>query len=424
DLADPGTFNAGSYIVRDGATMSFGSNPSSRPLNNAADITVEGTGSVDLSQIRTLTGAVRLRDGAQVAKTSPNQLLVTGDIDLDVGTRFRSFGSVQLLGADLRIEVGQNSVDILLGDLAILPSLRVRDSGRIEAVGFDRVSGPHTVDFDFTDDFDASVNTFLDWAYLAGATTPNGPTNALGTTPTGEFVGVFSDNFYVMQEFAFGSEPLQENNPRGYAFGTILDEAPQVPSIIESSFDVDASQVTVIDFSTDVSASFTRDALTLVNVDTGAPVDLTDFIIQSTQLDTGFGPFTRLVINPPAPLPNGNFRFDVDLNVIRNAVGVAGEGVDSLDFFVLAGDANRDRTVNLADFLILRQNFGSGSLFADGDFNYDGDVNLADFLTLRENFNTTLPLPGALLGVAPGSSVFAGGDGDDEKGGTRSRANR
>jgi uncharacterized lipoprotein YddW (UPF0748 family) len=51
------------------------------------------------------------------------------------------------------------------------------------------------------------------------------------------------------------------------------------------------------------------------------------------------------------------------------------------------GDATGDRQVNLADFGILRANFGSIDADArTGDFNGDGLVNLADFGILRANF--------------------------------------
>ena len=55
--------------------------------------------------------------------------------------------------------------------------------------------------------------------------------------------------------------------------------------------------------------------------------------------------------------------------------------------FTLLGDANRDGQVDLADFVILRNHFGSaGSVFGDGDFNGDGKVDLTDFVILRNNF--------------------------------------
>ncbi|MEM7806624.1 MAG: PEP-CTERM sorting domain-containing protein [Planctomycetota bacterium] len=58
----------------------------------------------------------------------------------------------------------------------------------------------------------------------------------------------------------------------------------------------------------------------------------------------------------------------------------------------LPGDANGDGTVDLADFGILRANFGSTmGTFATGDFNGDMNVDLADFGILRANFGTSTP---------------------------------
>ncbi len=51
------------------------------------------------------------------------------------------------------------------------------------------------------------------------------------------------------------------------------------------------------------------------------------------------------------------------------------------------GDANLDRTVNLADFNRLASNFGSQfSFWSQGDFTYDRTVNLQDFNRLASNF--------------------------------------
>ena len=54
---------------------------------------------------------------------------------------------------------------------------------------------------------------------------------------------------------------------------------------------------------------------------------------------------------------------------------------------ILPGDANSDNVVDLGDFVILRNNFGSSNAtFQQGDFNYDGEVDLADFVILRNFF--------------------------------------
>ncbi|MEM1011481.1 MAG: PEP-CTERM sorting domain-containing protein [Planctomycetota bacterium] len=62
------------------------------------------------------------------------------------------------------------------------------------------------------------------------------------------------------------------------------------------------------------------------------------------------------------------------------------DGVDAR----LPGDANGDGTVDLADFGILRANFGADdTIFASGDFNADNTVDLADFGILRANFGSS-----------------------------------
>ncbi|NLF30680.1 MAG: DUF1565 domain-containing protein [Planctomycetes bacterium] len=52
------------------------------------------------------------------------------------------------------------------------------------------------------------------------------------------------------------------------------------------------------------------------------------------------------------------------------------------------GDADADGDVDLDDFVILKQNFGTpaGATGANGDFDGDGDVDLDDFVILKNNF--------------------------------------
>ena len=60
------------------------------------------------------------------------------------------------------------------------------------------------------------------------------------------------------------------------------------------------------------------------------------------------------------------------------------------------GDANLDFKVDLSDFGILKDNFGSGSTRAQGDFSRDGKVDLGDFGLLKDNFGrgaATVPEP-------------------------------
>ena len=102
-------------------------------------------------------------------------------------------------------------------------------------------------------------------------------------------------------------------------------------------------------------------------------------------------------------LPEGNYRVTLNAAGITDAAGNALDGDGNgtpggnyvFDFFVLDGDVDHSRTVNLADFGRLRQNFGltAGATYGQGDLNYDGKVNLADFGILRANFGDTLAAP-------------------------------
>jgi hypothetical protein len=73
--------------------------------------------------------------------------------------------------------------------------------------------------------------------------------------------------------------------------------------------------------------------------------------------------------------------------------------------YTYLGDANLDGTVDIADFGLLRANFGasSGVTWDMGDFTYDGTVDINDFGRLRAAFGDSLPAvatPSAPAGLA------------------------
>lgn len=67
-----------------------------------------------------------------------------------------------------------------------------------------------------------------------------------------------------------------------------------------------------------------------------------------------------------------------------------GTPVSGLNFTLTNGDITSDNTINVQDFLALRNSFGSsgggGTWNANADLNGDGSVGVADFLVLRRNF--------------------------------------
>src|SRR6185436_9444862 len=62
---------------------------------------------------------------------------------------------------------------------------------------------------------------------------------------------------------------------------------------------------------------------------------------------------------PAGGLPDGNYRLTLAPGGVTNPASNAVAPGFSFDFFVLATDANRDRTVGFADLVILAQNYGT-----------------------------------------------------------------
>ncbi len=90
--------------------------------------------------------------------------------------------------------------------------------------------------------------------------------------------------------------------------------------------------------------------------------------------------------------------------------------VDDADVVVLVenvlgstfGDANLDGRVDLEDFSLLKQSFGSSAGWNGGDFNGDQIVNLADFTTLKDQFGTVgAPSPAGAAVPEPSTILLA-----------------
>jgi len=102
----------------------------------------------------------------------------------------------------------------------------------------------------------------------------------------------------------------------------------------------------------------------------------------------GDGPLQDLLMEPVANFSPSVRRFEltnVDVAALRDV------GWDTIDGVIplLPGDANGDGTVDLADFGILRSEFGMTAGMLLADFNGDGMVDLADFGILRANFGSS-----------------------------------
>jgi predicted outer membrane repeat protein len=95
-----------------------------------------------------------------------------------------------------------------------------------------------------------------------------------------------------------------------------------------------------------------------------------------------------------SPLPDGNYRALLKQGSIEDRAGNPLAADFTFDFFVLGGDANRDRHVDNTDLGILSSNWNAPHAdYSHGDFNYDGQVDVADFKILTDNWQKTLAPP-------------------------------
>jgi hypothetical protein len=86
-----------------------------------------------------------------------------------------------------------------------------------------------------------------------------------------------------------------------------------------------------------------------------------------------------------------------------NGDGLSGDDHTQSFLVTYRGDANADGTVDSADYLTMKRNFGrtAGTKWADGDFNGDGKVSVADLKALEANFGMVVGIePSQLLHVA------------------------
>lgn len=89
------------------------------------------------------------------------------------------------------------------------------------------------------------------------------------------------------------------------------------------------------------------------------------------------------------------------LSFTLNSTDIGNFGMNTPAYFALdnlllsaaPGDANGDDQVNLADFGILKANFGAAGNVGQGDFVRDGRIDLADFGALKANFGGPVQAP-------------------------------
>jgi hypothetical protein len=103
-------------------------------------------------------------------------------------------------------------------------------------------------------------------------------------------------------------------------------------------------------------------------------------------------------------MPDGNYRLTLPVGSVADISGNVMDNDIAEDFFVLAGDANHDRSVDFSDLVTVAQNYGgNGKTYEQGDFNFDGLVNFADLVVIAQKYGTTMPALAAPMASATAS---------------------
>jgi hypothetical protein len=158
------------------------------------------------------------------------------------------------------------------------------------------------------------------------------------------------------------------------------------PTITASSFNYLTNQSVKITFSESVFMPGAPSTLNFNNLTTGQTFNT------QVQFDTTHtGTFTRF--QSTDLLPDGNYRAALSAGNVTDLAGNPMAAPFSLDFFILAGDANHDRHVDVTDLGILATNWQGTGTFSQADFNLDGHIDVTDLGILATNWQKTLPAP-------------------------------
>jgi hypothetical protein len=173
-----------------------------------------------------------------------------------------------------------------------------------------------------------------------------------------------------------------------YAAMFVVATDTVAPSVASTVYAFNAAVPSVqVAFSEDVGASLSASDFVLTNVTTSQTVTS---LTVSYNTSTNIATFTT---STGLPLPDGNYELAFISAGITDAAGNTLAATSPAAFFVLAGDANRDRTVDFADLVILSQNYGQvGRTFSQGNFDYsaDGSVDFADLVILSQRYNASV----------------------------------
>jgi hypothetical protein len=146
-----------------------------------------------------------------------------------------------------------------------------------------------------------------------------------------------------------------------------------------------------------VSSALTSDSIALRNTTTDQTISPGDIaLVYNMPTNTATLTFPNFTYGA---LPDGDYRLSLTASAVTDLFGNGLPGDFTYDFFVLAGDADHDRDVDVNDLGILASNWQQSSrTFGQGDFDYTGTVDVSDLGIFASRWQQQLAAPSALAG--------------------------
>jgi hypothetical protein len=172
--------------------------------------------------------------------------------------------------------------------------------------------------------------------------------------------------------------------------GLVITIDTAAPIITAPVFEYEARQAVAFDLSESLGGTLTVGDVSLQNLTTAqtVPHSAIALAISDNHYRFTFSVFAN------GALEDGNYLMSIPGPSATDVAGNPLAAGSNLDFFVLGGDANRDRKVDVADLGVLASNWQrSPRTFSQGDFSYDAAVNVIDLGILATNWQVNLAPP-------------------------------